>query len=103
MKLSTIEPTVDLDTLKQQSALLQQRYSELFGAATLEEDSGLRQAVEQLKAALLQHKTTHYDSIDRIMRGLASAHRIDVHDLHDHFVQSQGVNPDQWIAAQLSQ
>lgn len=103
MKESTLQPDFDLSQLTKQVEKLQQRYEQLFGAETLEENRGLSPAVEQLKAALLQQKTTDYDEIDRLMRGIARAHTIDVHDLHDHFVQSQGVTPDDWIAAQLSQ
>lgn len=102
MKLSTIEPTADIEQLRQQTALLQQRYQELFGAQELEENVSWPRVVEQLKTALLTHQKTDYDSIDSIMRSICRTNRCDVHQLHQEFVKGEGCTPDDWIAAQLS-
>jgi hypothetical protein len=56
---------------------------------------------DELKALLLKHKKTDYDSIDKMMTQVAKKHKITPKKLHDLWVAEYGVKPDPWIKKQL--
>jgi hypothetical protein len=58
-------------------------------------------ANSDLKAQLLKHKKTDYDSIDGMMTAVAKKHSITPKKLHDEWVEEYGVIPDTWIKKQL--
>lgn len=96
---------VDMEGLEQSVQGLLDRYAQLFGEQPLTEDAHhvLSQAVEILKQRLPNTTDTSYQGIDDLMRDISLQLEIDVHDLHDAFVDAEGVTPDEWILSQQSE
>lgn len=102
MKLEQLTALPDLPELQQEVAALEARFRELFGGPTNQlQESQMRDVIEDLKQQLLATEDTTYQGIDQIMRHLSDTHDVDVHDLHDAFVDAEGVTPDEWIQSQL--
>ena len=57
----------------------------------------------KLKAQLLKHRKTDYDSIDRMMTDIADKEAITPKELHDNWVEQYKKSPDAWIKQQLKQ
>lgn len=99
MRLTQLTEAPDPQELEQAVQALVSRYAELFPADALTEDqtASLQDLVTDLKMALLQSEDTTYQGIDFLMRELSDAHDVNVHDVHDAFVDAEGVTPDEWV------
>jgi hypothetical protein len=104
MRLSQLTEEPRIQELEHEVQALVSRYAELFPSDTLTEDqaASLHDLVTELKLQLLKSEDVTYQGIDIIMRALANSHDVDVHDLHDAFVDSEGVTPDEWVQSQQS-
>ena len=54
-----------------------------------------------LKKALLKHRKTDYDSIDRMMTRVAKKHDITPKQLHDYWQDDYRMSPDDWIKLEV--
>lgn len=54
-----------------------------------------------LKKALLKHRKTDYDSINRMMIKIAKRHDITPKQLHDYWQADYGMSPDDWIKGEV--
>lgn len=104
MRLSQLTE-VNVEDLEQNVQGLLNRYAQLFGDQTLTEDQAimLSKAVDMLKQRLLNTEDNTYQGIDALMRDISDQLEIDVHDLHDAFVDAESVTPDEWIQSRRSE
>lgn len=104
MRLTQLTETPDPQELEQAVQALVSRYAELFPTDALTEDqtTSLQDVVTDLKLTLLRSEDTSYQGIDYLMRELSDAHDVDVHDVHDAFVDAEGETPDEWIQSHKS-
>ena len=54
-------------------------------------------SVTELENGLKQLDSHTYDSIDKLMQGIAKKHGITGKDLHNHFKDKHNKIPDEWI------
>jgi hypothetical protein len=104
MRLTQLTEAPDTQELEQAVQALVSRYAELFPTDTLTEDqtTSLHDVVTDLKLTLLKSEDTTYQGIDFLMREVSHAHDVNVHDVHDAFVDAEGVTPDEWIQSHKS-
>lgn len=104
MRLSQLTESPDPQELEQAVQALVARYAELFPTDALTEDqtTSLQDVVTDLKLKLLKHEDTTHQGIDYLMKELSDAHDVNVHDVHDAFVDAEGVTPDEWIQSHKS-
>ena len=102
MKFEDINSPGNIEELEQKVQALQARYQSLFGPQELDEHVNWPSIVQRLKRDLISLGATDYNSIDQLMRKISHDHGISPHDLHDQFVATAAVTPDEWIQSRLS-
>lgn len=105
MKLTQLTEGPTIQELEQHVQALVSRYEQLFSDHVITEqtDHKLMHVVQDLKQHLLKIQDTSYQGIDYLMREISHAHDVDVDQLHDAFVDAEGVTPDEWTHAHKSQ
>jgi hypothetical protein len=102
MKISQLEE-ISMEDLEQSVQDLNRRYAALFPSDMIQEDSvEWSHIILMLKEQLLASEDTSYEGIDFMMREISHVHDVSVQDLHDAFVNAEGVTPDEWIHAHKS-
>lgn len=104
MRLTQLTESPRIQELEQEVQALVSRYAELFPSDALTEDqvTSMQDLVTELKLTLLKHEDTTHQGIDYLMRELSDAHDVNVHDLHDAFVDAEGITPDEWVLSHKS-
>lgn len=105
MRLTQLnQDSVTVEDLEQQVQDLIHRYETLFGEKFIQNDfqDPIAASVAMLQQRLLNATDISHDGIDKLMRDLSDQQGVDVHDLHDVFVQATQQTPDDWIHAQRS-
>ena len=94
---------VDMEGLEQSVQGLLDRYAAMFPSDMIQEDRvDWAHIILMLKEQLLASEDTSYQGIDFLMREIGHVHDVSVEDLHDAFVNAEGVTPDEWIHTQRS-
>lgn len=104
MRLTQLTEAPDTQELEQAVQALVARYQDIFQDQPITEQvsAQLMHVVQALKQQLLDSEDTSYQGIDFLMRELSDDHGVDVHDVHDAFVDAEGVTPDEWIQSHKS-
>ena len=104
MRLTQLTEAPDTQELEQKVQALVARYEQLFAETPITEQVSkqLMDVVQELKQQLLASEDNTYQGIDFLMREISHAHDVNVHDMHDAFVDAEGVTPDEWIQSHKS-
>ena len=104
MRLTQLTEAPDAQELEQAVQALVSRYQDIFQDQPITEQvsAQLMHVVQALKQQLLASEDTTYQGIDFLMRELSDTHDVNVHDVHDAFVDAEGVTPDEWIQSHKS-
>ena len=104
MRLTQLTEAPDTQELEQKVQALVSRYEQLFAETPITEQVSkqLMDVVQELKQQLLASEDNTYQGIDFLMREISHAHDVNVHDMHDAFVDATSQTPDEWIQSHKS-
>jgi hypothetical protein len=80
-----------------------ERLTELLTAPSAQMKVAVLELRRQLKTMLANNEPANYDNIDEIMTNICEQHDCTPTMLHDVFVDTFNMTPDEWYAAQQTQ